>query len=44
MVNYNVYAFNRNSINMIHTTIYIIYQIKVITKYRAILQRESPNS
>ena len=26
MVNYNMYAFNRKSINMIHTTIYIIYQ------------------
>ena len=26
MVNYNIYAFNRKSINMIHTTIYIIYQ------------------
>ena len=26
MVNYNMYAFNRKSINIIHTTIYIIYQ------------------
>jgi hypothetical protein len=36
MVNYNMYAFNRKSINMIHTTIYIIYQSILINNVNVV--------